>query len=157
MAISPMSHETQVVVRGSGHGFAQEISARAHHIVADEPIPNGGTDTGPTPYEFLLVALGSCASMTVALYARRKTWPLEQVTIRLRHDRVHARDCADCETKEGWLDQIQWSLQLSGELTETQRARLLEIAQMCPVHRTLRSEIHILPPDNQPQDGPSSV
>jgi putative redox protein len=84
--------------------------------------------------------------MTVALYARRKAWPLEQVTVRLRHDRIHAADCADCETKAGRLDQVKWSLQLSGALTGMQRARLLEIAQMCPVHRTLRSEIRILPP-----------
>ena len=84
--------------------------------------------------------------MTVALYARRKAWPLEQVTVRLRHDRIHAADCAECETKAGQLDQVRWSLQLSGALTDVQRARLLEIAQMCPVHRTLRSEVRILPP-----------
>ena len=84
--------------------------------------------------------------MTVALYARRKAWPLEHVTIRLRHDRIHAADCAECETKEGQLDQVNWSLQLAGVLTKVQRGRLLEIAQMCPVHRTLRSEVRILPP-----------
>jgi putative redox protein len=84
--------------------------------------------------------------MTVALYARRKAWPLEQVTVRLRHDRIHAADCADCETKAGRLDQVKWSLQMSGALTGEQRARLLEIAQMCPVHRTLRSEVRILLP-----------
>jgi putative redox protein len=84
--------------------------------------------------------------MTVALYARRKAWPLEQVTVRLRHDRIHAADCAECETKASRLDQVKWSLQLSGALTSEQRARLLEIAQMCPVHRTLRSEVRILPP-----------
>jgi uncharacterized OsmC-like protein len=84
--------------------------------------------------------------MTVALYARRKAWPLEHVTVRLRHDRIHAADCAECETKAGRLDQVKWSLQLSGALTDVQRARLVEIAQMCPVHRTLRSEVRILPP-----------
>jgi uncharacterized OsmC-like protein len=84
--------------------------------------------------------------MTVALYARRKGWPLEQVTVRLRHDRIHAVDCAECETKGGRLDQVTWSLRLSGALTDAQRARLFEIAQMCPVHRTLRSEVRILPP-----------
>jgi putative redox protein len=84
--------------------------------------------------------------MTVALYARRKAWPLEHVTVRLRHDRIHAADCADCETKAGRLDQVKWSLRLSGALSDVQRARLLEIAQMCPVHRTLRSEVRILPP-----------
>jgi putative redox protein len=83
--------------------------------------------------------------MTVALYARRKAWPLEQVTVRLRHDRIHAVDCAECETKAGRLDQVKWSFQLSGALTTDQRARLLEIAQMCPVHRTLRSAVRILP------------
>ena len=84
--------------------------------------------------------------MTVALYARRKGWPLEHVTVWLRHDRIHAVDCAECETQEGRLDQVQWSLQLSGALTGEQRARLLEIAQICPVHRTLRSEVRILAP-----------
>jgi putative redox protein len=84
--------------------------------------------------------------MTVALYAQRKAWPLLQVTIRLRHDRIHAADCAECETKAGRLDQVKWTLQFSGALTGAQRSRLLEIAQMCPVHRTLRSEVHILSP-----------
>ena len=84
--------------------------------------------------------------MTVALYARRKGWPLDHVTVRLRHDRIHAADCAECETKAGRLDQVKWSLRLSGALTDVQRARLLEIAQMCPVHRTLSSEVRILPP-----------
>ena len=137
---------TEVVVRGSGLGFAQEISTRAHRLVADEPLSHGGTDTGPTPYDLLLAALGSCASMTVALYARRKAWPLEQVTVRLRHFNIHAADCAECETKAGRLDRVEWTFRFSGALTATQRARLLEIAQMCPVHRTLRSEIHIPTP-----------
>ena len=119
-----MPHETEVVVRGLGRGFAQEISARSHHLVADEPIPNGGTDTGPSPYDLLLAALGSCASMTVALYARRKTWPLERGTVRLRHSRIYAADCAECETKTGPLDRVEWSVQFSGTLTVEQRARL---------------------------------
>ena len=85
--------------------------------------------------------------MTVALYARRKEWPLEEVTIRLQHSRIHAADCAECETKAGRLDRIGWSLQLEGDLTRAQRARLLEIAQMCPVHRTLRAEVHIPAPE----------
>ena len=146
MSTYDVPHETEVVVRGSGLGFAQQISARSHRLVADEPISSGGSDTGPTPYDFLLAALGSCASMTVALYARRKTWPLEQVTVRLRHARIHAADCAECETKAGRLDRVEWTVQFSGTLTGTQRARLLEIAQMCPVHRTLRSEIDIPAP-----------
>lgn len=85
--------------------------------------------------------------MTVALYARRKGWPLEAVTVRLFHSRIHAADCAECETKAGRLDRVEWSLQFDGALGSAQRTRLLEIAQMCPVHRTLRSEVHILTPD----------
>jgi putative redox protein len=94
--------------------------------------------------------------MTVALYARRKAWPLEQVAVRLRHERIHTADCAECETKAGRLDQVRWSWQLSGPLSVGQRTRLLEIAQMCPVHRTLRSEVRILPPAAT-ADGMSNV
>jgi putative redox protein len=146
MPIYDAPHETKVTVRGSARGIAQEISARSHRLVADEPIPNGGTDTGPTPYDLLLAALGSCASMTVSLYARRKEWPLKEVTVRLQHFRIHAADCTDCETKTGRIDRVEWTLQFRGNLASAQRARLLEIAQMCPVHRTLRSEIHIAAP-----------
>jgi putative redox protein len=94
--------------------------------------------------------------MTVALYARRKAWPLEQVTVRLRHDRIHAVDCAECETRAGRLDQVQWWWRLSGPLDDMQRAKLLEIAQACPVHRTLRSEVRIMPPaalEDEPTKG----
>jgi putative redox protein len=132
-----------VMVRGFASGFAQVVEVRSHRFAADEPTSVGGTDRGPTPYDLLLAALGSCASMTVALYARRKGWPLTEVAIRLRHSRVHAADCAECETKEGRLDRIEWSFQLHGDLNGEQRARLLEIAQRCPVHRTLLSEISI--------------
>ena len=146
MSANDVAHETKVVVRGSGLGFAQEISARTHRLIADEPVPDGGTDTGPTPYELLLAALGSCASMTVALYARRKGWSLEAVTVRLSHSRIHAVDCAECETKAGWLDRVEWSLHFQGDLTAAQRTRLLAIAQMSPVHRTLQSAVHIPAP-----------
>jgi putative redox protein len=146
MSSNDVAHATEVVVRGSGLGFAQEISARSHRLIADEPFSDDGTDTGPTPYELLLAALGSCASMTVALYARRKGWSLEAVTVRLSHSRIHAVDCAECETKAGRLDRVEWSLHFHGDLTTAQRARLLEIAQMCPVHRLLRSEVHIPAP-----------
>ena len=132
-----------VMVRGLASGFVQDIEVRSHRFAADEPTSVGGTDRGPTPYDLLLAALGSCASMTIALYARRKGWPLTEVTVRLRHSRIHAVDCAECETKEGRLDRIEWSFRLDGNLSGEQRARLLEIAQRCPVHRTLLSEISI--------------
>jgi uncharacterized OsmC-like protein len=138
--------EGEVVVTGSARGFAQTIQAGKHTLAADEPEASGGTNTGPNPYGLLLAALGSCSSMTVALYARRKNWPLDEVTVRLRHSRVHAVDCAQCDTKEGRLDRIDWTIYFSGDLTAEQRSRLLEIAQMCPVHRTLTSKIDIRPP-----------
>jgi len=132
-----------VIVHGGAAGFVQEISVGPHRLVGDEPTWVGGTDTGPNPYDLLLAALGSCTSMTVALYARRKQWPLEAVTVRLRHSRIHAVDCEECETRAGMLDQIERDVELHGALTEEQRARLLDIANKCPVHRTLTSEIHI--------------
>ena len=132
-----------VVVHGSAAGFAQEIAAGRHRLKGDEPTAVGGTDSGPTPYDLLLAALGSCTSMTIGLYARRKQWPLEAVTVRLLHSKIHAFDCASCETKEGMLDQIERQIELVGPLSDEQRARLLEIADKCPVHRTLTSEIHI--------------
>jgi putative redox protein len=137
------ANEATVTVRGSAAGFAQQIVAGAHRLTGDEPISEGGTNTGPNPYDFLLVALGSCTSITLGMYARRKQWPLESVTVRLRHSRIYAEDCAECETREGLLDHIDCDVELTGVLSDAQRARLLEIADKCPVHRTLRSEIHI--------------
>lgn len=131
----------EVVVEGSAAGFAQQVTVGGHRLVSDEPTSSGGTDSGPNPYDLLLAALGSCTSMTVAMYARRKRWPLETVRVRLRHAKIHAADCADCETKEGKLDQIERDIELLGPLDAEQRARLLEIANKCPVHRTLHSEI----------------
>jgi putative redox protein len=138
------SDARSVVVRGSGAGFAQEIHAGRHRIVADEPASAGGTDTGPSPYDLLLAALGACTSMTVGMYARRKAWPLEEVTVHLRHSKIHAIDCAECETKEGMLDRIERDIHFAGPLTDEQRSKLLEIANKCPVHRTLTSEIDIV-------------
>src|SRR5262249_10509719 len=132
-----------VTVHGSAAGFAQQISVGRHQLAGDEPTSLGGTDVGPNPYELLLAALGCCTSMTVAMYARRKQWPLEAVTVRLRHSKIHAADCESCETKEGLLDFIERDVELAGSLSDEQRARLLEIANKCPVHRTLTSEIHI--------------
>lgn len=133
-----------VVVRGSAAGFAQEIHAGLHRLHADEPASAGGTDTGPSPYDLLLAALGACTSMTVSMYARRKAWPLEEVTVHLRHSKIHAADCAECETSEGMLDHIERDIHFAGPLTDEQRSKLLEIANKCPVHRTLTSEIDIV-------------
>ena len=135
--------KADVIVRGNAAGFVQKIIAGAHQLLADEPLKVGGTDTGPGPYDLLLAALGACTSMTVSMYARRKGWPLETVTVWLSHSREYARDCRDCETKEGLLDRIDRDIQLSGSLTAEQKQRLLEIADKCPVHRTLMSEIDI--------------
>jgi putative redox protein len=132
-----------VIVSGGATGFAQKITVGPHRLSGDEPTAVGGTDTGPNPYDLLLAALGSCTSMTVAMYARRKQWPLEAVTVRLRHLKIHAADCESCEKKEGLLDRIEREVELVGPLEEEQRARLLEIANKCPVHRTLSSEIDI--------------
>lgn len=124
-------------------GFAQTIRARKHRLTADEPPELKGTDTGPNPYELLLAALGACTSMTLRMYANHKQLPLERVRVTLEHSKIHALDCATCETKEGKLDQIERVIELIGPLTEEQRNRLLEIANRCPVHRTLESEIHV--------------
>jgi putative redox protein len=140
---APSDEPRTVTVQGAASGFAQEITVGKHRLSGDEPISEGGTDTGPNPYDLLLAALGSCTSMTVAMYARRKRWPLEAVTVRLRHSKIHAADCESCETREGLLDHIDRDLDLVGPLSEEQRARLLEIANKCPVHRTLTSEIDI--------------
>jgi uncharacterized OsmC-like protein len=132
-----------VVVRGIAGGFLQEVVSGKHNLRADEPVSAGGTGAGPSPYDYLLIALGVCTSMTVGLYARRKQWPLENITVSLRHSRIHAKDCKECETKEGMLDRIDTEIELTGSLTAEQRAKLMEIAEKCPVHRTLKSEINI--------------
>jgi putative redox protein len=135
--------EGLVIVRGAADGFAQEITAGAHHLRSDEPASAGGRDSGPRPYDLLLASLGSCTSMTIAMYARRKRWPLERVTVSLRHSRVHVEDCAACDTQEAKLTVIDRNIALEGLLGEDQRARLLEIANRCPVHLTLSSKMDI--------------
>ncbi len=132
-----------VVVSGESTGFVQDISLGRHRLHGDEPVSAGGKDSGPSPYDFLLIALGSCTSMTLSLYARRKQWALERVTVRLRHSKIHAQDCAECETKQGKLDRIEREIVLTGSLGDAQRAQLLAIADKCPVHRTLTSEVRI--------------
>jgi putative redox protein len=132
---------SQVVV-SSDENLRQEIWAGRHTLAADEPRELGGDDTAPTPYELLLAALGACTSMTLQMYARRKGWPLEHVEVRLKHDRIHARDCAECEEKEGYLDRVEKHIAVSGPLTQEQVKRLGEIAEMCPVNRTLHKPLH---------------
>ncbi len=133
-----------VLVRETRRGqFQQEIITGAHRLLADEPAKAGGLDSGPGPYDLVLAGLGACTAMTLRLYADRKQLPLTRVEVRLRHGKIHAADCADCETKEGMIDRIDRAITLVGDLDAAQRARLMEIADKCPVHRTLKSEIDI--------------
>lgn len=132
--------EGEVVVEEVGPGFANRVIAGRHQLPADEPVSVGGGDTGPTPYGYLLAALGTCTSMTLRMYANRKGWPLQGVRVSLRHSRVHAKDCEECETETGRVDRIDKKLQIDGPLDDDQRQRLLEIADRCPVHRTMLSE-----------------
>ncbi len=133
----------EVLVYGNAAGFTQGIVVGPHQLTADEPKDVGGDDEGPTPYDLLLASLGSCTSITVTMYAQRKSWPLQDVTVRIRHSRIHAEDCAECETKEGKIDRIELDIEFAGPLSSEQRSKLLEIAKKCPVHRTLTSETNI--------------
>ncbi|MEJ7668248.1 MAG: alpha/beta fold hydrolase [Casimicrobiaceae bacterium] len=133
-----------VVVTETREGKLQQaIVAGPHRLLADEPIALGGLDSGPSPYDLLLAALGACTAMTVRMYADLKHLPLERVSVTLRHDKVHATDCAECETKEGRIDKIERIVALEGDLDDAAKAKLLEIANKCPVHRTLRSEVWV--------------
>ena len=143
MAAQTDKKTPDIVVRGAAASFRQEIISGKHHLLADEPASAGGSDTGPDPYEYLLAALGVCTSMTVGLYARRKQLPLENIIVSLWHSRIYAKDCEECETKEGMLDRIDAEIALTGSLTADQHAKLMEIAAKCPIHRTLTSEINI--------------
>jgi uncharacterized OsmC-like protein/fermentation-respiration switch protein FrsA (DUF1100 family) len=132
----------RVIEAGEGK-FAQDIYAGRHRLRADEPVSIGGADTGPTPYDLLLASLGACTAMTLRLYANEKRLPLTRVSVVLKHGRVHAADCAACETREGKIDRIERVVTLEGDLDDAQRAKLLEIADKCPVHRTLHSELRV--------------
>jgi putative redox protein len=133
-----------VVTRTEGGGFRTEVRARGHALVADEPAGVGGGDEGPTPYELLTAALGTCTGMTLQLYAGRKEWPLDEAVVRLTHDKVHADDCEHCDENGGQVDRIVRDIELVGDLDDRQRERLLEIANKCPVHRTLTGDIRVV-------------
>jgi putative redox protein len=136
------SEGTVIVTETSSGGFTRQISAGHHQLMADEP-PPVGDDTGPTPYDLVLAGLGACTSMTVRMYADRKRWPLDEIRVTVRHSRIHAKDCVDCETRNGYIDQIDCDVELTGDLDDAQRQRLLYIAERCPVHQTLTSEVRI--------------
>jgi putative redox protein len=139
----PDTEHGVVRVTGRADGFLQVCTAGEHDWLADEPKSSGGSNLGPTPYDLLLAALGTCTSMTLGMYSRHKKLPLESVSVELRHDRIHAKDCEDCEKTDGHVDRIQRVLTFVGDLDEAQRARLVEIADRCPVHRTIENEIKI--------------
>jgi len=132
-----------VTVIGGPSGLRQTISVGLHHLLADEPKTSGGSDAGPDPYELLLSALGSCTNMTLQMYADRKKWPLKEVRVTLTHSKNYANDCVNCEQPAAMLDRIERRITLIGELSREQRQRLLEIANLCPVHRSLTSRIDI--------------
>lgn len=131
-----------VIVR-AGAAFRNEIEAGKHRLIADEPASAGGTDGGPTPYEFLSAGLGACTSMTMRVVAQRENIPLEGVEIQITNDRMYAKDCADCTSKDGYIHRFEVKIKLNGNLTDAQRQRLLTVAKRCPVAKTLTSEIRI--------------
>ena len=133
----------RVTVR-SAEGLRQEIETGPHRLVADEPTTAGGRDAGPDPYSLLMAALGTCTSMTLRLYAGRKKWPLQAVTVELEFERTHAEDCAGCEDPKRRLDRVRRRIRLTGPLDATQVARLGEIAQKCPVHKTLTAGLQVM-------------
>jgi uncharacterized OsmC-like protein len=136
-----MSEEQkEVLVHGDGEGLHQEVFIGSHRLAADEAPESGGDDRGPDPYDLLLASLGACTSMTITMHAQSEGLPLRSVTTRLQHSNVHADDCSECETREGKLDWIELNIELDGPLSDEQRSELLEIAEKCPVHRTLTSE-----------------
>jgi putative redox protein len=142
-AVEELPEAGVVVARTERGGYRTEVSAEAHTLLVDEPVALGGTDTGPTPYGLLAAALGACTSITLQMYAARKGWPLEEAIVRLRHRKVHALDDQACPDRPVRLDEIEREIRLEGKLTPEQRARLREIADRCPVHRTFEAGIHV--------------
>jgi uncharacterized OsmC-like protein len=138
---SPSEGTVTVTETGTGT-YTQQVAVGRHQLVADEPQPIGD-DEGPTPYDLLLAALGTCTSMTVRMYANRKGWRLDRIQVTLQHKRIHAQDCADCETKVGWVSHIDRAIEITGDLDEVQRQQLMHIAERCPVHQTLTSEVDV--------------
>jgi putative redox protein len=132
-----------VVVRTGKDRYYTDIYADGHHMVADEPKSVGGTDLGPSPYKFLAASLGACTTITVRMYADRKNWPLDAVVVRLKHQKIDASECEDCNSETGKVDVFERELEFVGDLTDEQRQRLFEIADRCPVHRTLHGEIKV--------------
>jgi len=139
---SPSEGTVTVTETGTGT-YTQQITAGRHQLVADEPLPVGD-DEGPNPYDLLMAALGACTSMTVRMYANRKGWRLDRIQVTLRHKRIHAQDCADCETKVGWVSHIDRDIEITGEIDDSQRQQLMHIAERCPVHQTLTSEVDVV-------------
>lgn len=148
-----MAKPNEVIVRGGERGFVTEITARGHKLIADEPAAVGGSDMGPTPYDYLLASLGACTAMTLRIYADRRGWPLQGVTVRLWQSRVYEKDCEECEAKKVGIDQVEREIDLSGPLTEEQREGLLQIADRCPVGQTLARGIRIVPARGAALDG----
>jgi uncharacterized OsmC-like protein len=132
-----------VVVRGDGRTFLQEISAGTHHFKADEPVSVGGTDAAPDPYDYLMASLGACTSMMVGLQARKRRWPLDKISVSLTHSRIHAQDCEECLSKDGMIDRIEVTVELTGPLTNEQRTELMKTAANCPIHRALTHEVNV--------------
>jgi putative redox protein len=137
------AEEGEVIVHINREHYRADVFAGPHTMIADEPRDVGGTDAGPSPYGYLSGALGACTAITLRMYADRKNWPLESVSVRITHQKIHAEDCAGCETKTGRLDKFEREIELAGDLDPVQRQRLLEIADRCPVHQTLHSEVLI--------------
>ena len=141
--VFPEVFDNRVTVRTPAGGFRTDMFVNGHSLVADEPVTYGGTNLGPSPYDYLQAALGACTGMTLQMYAQQKSWPLEAAVVRLHHEKIHAQDCADCDDPRHKIDRFEREIELWGPLDTLQRQRLLEIAEKCPVHRTLHNEVVI--------------